>query len=112
MVLDVRSADDYEGELGHIQESRNIPLEELRTRLPELTSNLEKPIALICTTDRRSKKAAQLLAKQGFSDVHVVFGGMMQWNAQPLPVHTSARSVQTSQDRRNTQPTKDKNHWA
>ncbi len=88
VVLDVRSAGDYEGELGHIQESRNIPLEELGARLPELTPNLEKPIALICTTDRRSKKAAQLLAKQGFADVHVVLGGMKQWNAQSLPVRT------------------------
>lgn len=88
VVLDVRSAEDYEGELGHIQDSRNIPLEELGAHLPELAPYLEKPIALICTTDRRSKKAAQFLAKQGFADVHVVLGGMKQWSAQSLPVQT------------------------
>ncbi|MCU7959228.1 MAG: VTT domain-containing protein [gamma proteobacterium symbiont of Bathyaustriella thionipta] len=92
VVLDVRSPGDYEGELGHIQESRNIPLEELGARLPELAPHLEKPIALICTTDRRSKKAAQLLTKQGFADVHVILGGMKQWNAQSLPVQTTANT--------------------
>jgi len=97
VVLDVRSAEDYEGELGHIQDSRNIPLEELGTRLPELAPNLEKPIALICTTDRRSKKAAKVLAKQGFADVQVVLGGMKQWDTQSLPVQTTAAPDQPLQ---------------
>lgn len=52
LLLDVRSAADYQGELGHISGSRNIPLEELQAHLPELSAYLEKPVALICTTDR------------------------------------------------------------
>lgn len=80
LLLDVRTTDDYQGELGHIASSRNIPLEELESHLSELSPYLEKPVALICTTDRRSKKAAQLLGSQGFADVHVVTGGMTEWN--------------------------------
>ncbi len=80
LLLDVRTADDYLGELGHIEGSRNIPLEELQSRLSELSSYLKKPVALVCTTDRRSKKAARLLGGQGFDDIHVVAGGMTQWN--------------------------------
>ena len=79
LLLDVRSEKDYYGELGHIQGATNIPLEELPHHLDELSHYLEKTVAFICTTDRRSKKAAQLLCKQGFSDVHVVTGGMKQW---------------------------------
>ena len=90
LVLDVRSHEDYQGELGHIEGSRNIPLETLESHLPALASHLEQPIALVCTTDRRSKKAAQILGKEGFADVHVVLGGMTQWNKQPLPVETSS----------------------
>jgi rhodanese-related sulfurtransferase len=91
LVLDVRSAEDYQGELGHIIGTRNIPLEELETCLPELAPNLEKPIALVCTTDRRSKKAAQILGKEGFADVHVILGGMTQWNKDALPVNTGTK---------------------
>jgi len=91
LVLDVRSADDYEGELGHIPGTRNIPLEELKPHLPELSPYLEKPVALVCTTDRRSKTAAQILVKEGFADVHVVLGGMTQWNKVALPVNTGTK---------------------
>ncbi|MBI1425747.1 MAG: sulfurtransferase, partial [Gammaproteobacteria bacterium] len=85
LLLDVRSDADYQGELGHIADSLNIPLEALESRLSELTAYQEKTVALICTTDRRSKKAAQLLTKRGFADVHVVAGGMKQWNEDGLP---------------------------
>ncbi|MCP4277273.1 MAG: sulfurtransferase [Gammaproteobacteria bacterium] len=82
LLLDVRSTKDYQGELGHIQDSRNIPLEQLEPGLSGLSSYLEKPVAIICTTDRRSKKAARLLTGQGFRDVHVVSGGMTQWSQE------------------------------
>jgi len=92
LLLDVRSTDDYSGELGHIAGSRNIPLEALETRLDELIPYRESPIALICTTDRRSRKAAQILGRQGFGDVHVVSGGMTQWNRNALPVRTEIKT--------------------
>jgi uncharacterized membrane protein YdjX (TVP38/TMEM64 family)/rhodanese-related sulfurtransferase len=86
LLLDVRTAVDYVGQQSHIAGSRNIPLEELATRLDELLPFLESPIAIICTTDRRSRKAAQMMAGRGFSDLHVVSGGMSQWNKDGLPV--------------------------
>jgi uncharacterized membrane protein YdjX (TVP38/TMEM64 family)/rhodanese-related sulfurtransferase len=86
LLLDVRNSEDYTGELGHIAGSRNIALEALESRLAELSLYRDKPVALVCTTDRRSHKAARILAKQGFGDVHVVTGGMTQWNKAVLPV--------------------------
>ena len=86
LILDVRTAQDYVGEQGHIAESRNIPLEELETRSDELAPYLERPIALVCRTDRRSAKAAQLLGTKGFADVHVVAGGMTAWIQAGWPV--------------------------
>ncbi len=94
LLLDVRSDADYQGELGHITGSLNIPLEALESRLSELTPYQEKTVALICTTDRRSKKAAQLLTKQGFADVHVVLGGMTLWNKKALPVQAATQTGQ------------------
>lgn len=85
LLLDVRTAADFVGEKGHIGTAVNIPLEELPSRKDELADYLERPIALICTTDRRSSKAAGLLAGQGFADVHVVKGGMTDWNKSGYP---------------------------
>jgi rhodanese-related sulfurtransferase len=79
LVLDVRTAADFVGEQGHIAGATNIPLEALEVRLDALTADLERPIALVCRTDRRSAKAAALLARRGFADVHVVQGGMTAW---------------------------------
>lgn len=86
LLLDVRSAEDYVGEQGHVKGSVLIPLEELNTRLSEIENFLEKTVMTICRTDRRSEKAAQILAKHGFADVHVVKQGMTDWNAKKFPV--------------------------
>jgi len=80
LLLDVRSEQDYVGEQGHIAGSVLIPLEELSARIDELSDYTEKTVAIICRTDRRSAKASQILAKNGFADVHVVKQGMTDWN--------------------------------
>jgi uncharacterized membrane protein YdjX (TVP38/TMEM64 family)/rhodanese-related sulfurtransferase len=86
LVLDVRTAEDYIGEQGHIANSKNIPVEDLGSRLTEIADYVERPIAIVCRTDRRSAKAAQLLTGKGFADVHVVKGGMTDWNQQGYEV--------------------------
>lgn len=81
LVLDVRSAEDFVGQQGHINGATNIPLEAMPDRLAELGEYEERPIILVCRTDRRSSQAAQLLTREGFVDVHVARGGMTEWNA-------------------------------
>ena len=86
LVLDVRTAEDFIGEQGHIDSAVNIAVEELTDRMNELTDCIERPIAIVCRTDKRSAKAALLLTEQGFHDVHVVRGGMTKWIEANLPV--------------------------
>ena len=86
VVLDVRPAADFTGEQGHIAGAINIPLEELPGRFAELAPHEEHTILLVCRTDRRSSKAAQLLSQQGFADVHVAKMGMTGWNQHGFPV--------------------------
>ncbi|MDH5368722.1 MAG: VTT domain-containing protein [Gammaproteobacteria bacterium] len=86
LLLDVRSAEDYVGEQGHVKGSLLIPLEELSSRLSEIENFQEKTVMTICRTDRRSAKAAQILAKNGFADVHVVKQGMTDWNIKGYPI--------------------------
>ncbi len=87
LVLDVRTSEDFIGEQGHLAEARNLPLEELPTRLDELEPWLERPVTLVCRTDRRSAKAAAILIRAGFADVQVVRGGMTAWLGNGWPVH-------------------------
>jgi uncharacterized membrane protein YdjX (TVP38/TMEM64 family)/rhodanese-related sulfurtransferase len=86
LILDVRTAADYVGEQGHIRGALNLPLEQLEARLAEVGDDPEQPIAIVCRTDRRSAKAAALLARRGFVDARVVRGGMTAWLAQGWPV--------------------------
>jgi uncharacterized membrane protein YdjX (TVP38/TMEM64 family) len=86
LVLDVRTAGDFVGEQGHIEGALNVPLEVLEERLEALGDDPERPIVLVCRTDRRSAKAAGLLARRGFAHVHVAQGGMTAWNAAGWPV--------------------------
>ncbi|MCW8983437.1 MAG: VTT domain-containing protein, partial [Gammaproteobacteria bacterium] len=86
LVLDVRSAEDFVGEQGHIAGALNITLEDLSNRLESLAEYEEWPIIIVCRTDRRSAKAAALLAQQGFADVHVARQGMTDWNNLGFPV--------------------------
>ena len=79
LLLDVRTAEDYVGDQGHVAGSVLIPLEELEQRIEEIDAYLEKPVITICRTDRKSAKAAQLLARKGFADVRVAKMGMTDW---------------------------------
>jgi uncharacterized membrane protein YdjX (TVP38/TMEM64 family) len=78
-VLDVRSAKDYAGELGHVEGSVNIPLDQLPRRLSELEPLRARPIAVICRTNRMSSQAVAALRRAGFRRVQLVADGMLAW---------------------------------
>jgi len=86
LLLDVRTATDFVDEQGHIAQATNIPVEELAQRTDELKAYQDKPIYLVCRTDRRSTRAAQILSHAGFSTVYVVKNGMTAWNQHGHPV--------------------------
>jgi uncharacterized membrane protein YdjX (TVP38/TMEM64 family)/rhodanese-related sulfurtransferase/sulfur relay (sulfurtransferase) complex TusBCD TusD component (DsrE family) len=81
-VLDVRPTKDYTGELGNIAGSLNIPIDELPKRLPELDIYRDRPLAVICRTNRMSGKAVQLLRETGFKQALLVDDGMVGWQRQ------------------------------
>jgi uncharacterized membrane protein YdjX (TVP38/TMEM64 family)/rhodanese-related sulfurtransferase len=78
-VLDVRSPKDYVGELGHIESSFNIPLDQLPRRLPEMESLRDRPLAVVCRTNRMSGQAVELLRGAGFTKAMLVEDGMLGW---------------------------------
>lgn len=86
LVLDVRTAEEYRGALGHIAIARNIPLTELVAREPELRAHRDHPIAVVCRTDRRSAQAIRQLRELGYMQLLLVPGGMEAWNRNGFPV--------------------------
>ncbi len=86
VIVDVRGADEFNGPLGHIANALNLPVDELPNRLMEIKALKDKPIILVCRTDRRSANAAALLSDAGFRDARVLRGGMERWNQNGLSV--------------------------
>lgn len=86
VILDVRGADEYRGALGHIPGSINVPMAYLGEALPRLASSGEKRAVIVCRTDKRSAKAAELLAGAGWLEIEILEGGMEQWNRLGFPV--------------------------
>lgn len=86
VVVDVRGADEFGGDLGHIPGTRNISIDELPKRIGELAAAKGKPVTMVCKTDKRSATAAGMLRDRGFSDVRVLKGGMEAWTRHGFAV--------------------------
>ncbi len=79
IILDVRKPNELTGEHGQIDSVINIPVENLKDRINELSKYKNNHIAVICRSGNRSKKATTLLTNNGFNVTNVV-GGMKSYN--------------------------------
>ena len=79
IVVDVRTPEEFEGTLGHLEEAILVPLSELVTHARNWPQN--EPILFVCRTGRRSTQACLMLAEMGFTDVTNLEGGMTAWRA-------------------------------
>lgn len=85
ILLDVRTLEEFNGELGHVEGAILIPVQELDDRVEELAPYRTKTIIAICRSGNRSGRAAALLTEKGYT-VRNMVGGMLRWNAEKLPV--------------------------
>jgi sulfur dioxygenase len=76
-VLDVRSREEFEGELGHVKGARLLPLDELRSRVGEVKD--DKPVVVVCQTGKRSAMATVILRQAGLTQIANLAGGMVRW---------------------------------
>jgi len=84
ILIDVRTNSEYKN--AHIPDAGNLNFYALnfRKRLNLLPRN--QPIYLYCNTGYRSEKAAEILIKNGYTDVFNLQHGIMEWELLNLPV--------------------------
>ena len=80
ILLDVRTLEEYYGELGHLPAAKLIPHLDLEGRLSELSENKDKKIIAYCRSGVRSAFASEILSKNGY-DVYNMTGGMNLWKS-------------------------------
>ena len=84
IVLDVRKTADFRS--GHIAGARNLPYAQLKERLHTLDNLKDRPLIVACATGSTARSVAEQLKAQGFQ-AYRLGGGMMEWQAQSLPVN-------------------------
>jgi rhodanese-related sulfurtransferase/DNA-directed RNA polymerase subunit RPC12/RpoP len=80
VLLDVRTKEEYEGkatpDYGTLNNAINIPLQELKVKLPTISSLKDRQIIVYCSHSHRSPQATYLLMQNGFTKVMNMAGGM------------------------------------
>ena len=83
ILIDVREVFEYKGK--RIKDAVNIPS---TSQLELVADTLDKESALFvyCSTDYRSRNAAEKLCAKGFLKVYILEGGIMAWKKDGFPV--------------------------
>lgn len=74
VVIDVRSSAEFESL--HIKGSYNVPLSLLSEHAEELAAKFDTKVVLVCQSGVRAAQAKTNLATVGFSNAHVLAGGV------------------------------------
>jgi rhodanese-related sulfurtransferase len=83
-LVDVRSAEEFNGPDGHIPGSLLVPLPELESRTNELPG--DQPLVVVCHSGSRSALATQQLLKAGRGQVANLRGGISGWTSAGYPI--------------------------
>lgn len=81
-LVDVRGADEFVGELGHIPGAQLMTLDTLMDHIDSIPK--DKTVVFICRSGRRSANASAIAQDNGFESVYNMKGGMMLWNEMGL----------------------------
>jgi rhodanese-related sulfurtransferase len=84
LILDVRTPAEFES--GHIPGAVNIPHDQLRDRLDELSASPNDEIVVHCERGGRAAAAEAVLREAGYTHVRDLSGHMRAWRAEDLPV--------------------------
>ncbi|MEY4882487.1 MAG: hypothetical protein RIS34_341 [Pseudomonadota bacterium] len=84
VVIDVCEAEEFAA--GHVGGAKNIPLNQLETKLTSTVKNKSLPLILVCQTGARSGRAVDIVKKLGYEQAQSLGGGLKAWRMANLPV--------------------------
>ena len=84
VVVDVCSPQEYAS--GHVAGAKNVPLQDLESRLSNVAKNKNVPLVLVCASGMRSRRAVAIARKLGYENAHSLNGGIGAWRSANLPV--------------------------
>ena len=79
LVLDVRTPEEFDGPLGHIEGAVLIPVDQLAARIGELADSKDKEVVVVCRSGNRSRAGTRIMLENNFKAVNMA-GGMIAWN--------------------------------
>ena len=88
ILVDVRNANEFT--LGRIDNSLNIPLDQLAENIDKLKKNPNKTILVYCQKGFRSSQAVKILNKLGIDSAVGIEGGLDAWQKDNLPIKTDS----------------------
>ena len=80
LILDVRTVGEFRS--GHIPKSKNIPVQELSSKVGTLDSYKDDEVIVYCASGARSTSAARVLSKNGFNNVYNLGGGVSSYKGK------------------------------
>ena len=96
-LIDTR--EPYEYEESHIDGSELIPPGVIADRIAVAAPDKSQRIILQCRSGVRSLDAGQVLQELGYEDVASMAGGILEWEAQGLPVESNVNLTPAQRDR-------------
>lgn len=90
LVIDLRTAESFGR--GHIVNARNMPSDEIESRVSSLGADSAKAIVAVCDAGVSSRRAVSALRQKGFEKVYSLKQGMTGWTQAGLPVVTGKKT--------------------
>lgn len=96
-LIDTR--EPYEYEESHIEGSELIPPGVIADRIEAAVPDKDQRIILQCRSGARSMASAETLAELGYTNLANLTGGILEWEAQGLPVQSNVNLTPAQRDR-------------
>ncbi len=84
LLVDLRPYADFQK--GHIAGSKNVLMSQFDPESKLLTPAKALPIVMVCQSGVTAGPAARRLKKAGFTQVHILDGGILAWQQADLPL--------------------------
>jgi rhodanese-related sulfurtransferase/methyl-accepting chemotaxis protein len=85
-IIDVRRDDEFNDQLGHIQNAKLCTINETSFKKKLMSLNKEGQYLFVCRSGGRSSRAARVAQTLGFPHIYNLDGGMLAWDKGSFPV--------------------------